>query len=334
MISILLAAATLAAAAPASVGVSTVVASAQQRMFARCTPQGEIDISSLLSSAPGRSDCEFLTIGEVQDLVAYAACRDLQGATDGCAALGGWVRGSSAVAACRMTAINDRFVFQVLRGGDAASLCVKILEAEGKRGPAVGRGCAGAIAAVRAGTPLAVCAALKREKLIGARDDCADTQATWEGNTEACSPIKDAADRLVCREQSALVAGLRDPARCASSPACRVLSARDPRACDGLLVGFSRSVCGRMGKAVAETRRLVAREAEAKKHADAAVKAKAKIAAKAAKFQYQKGQPMRRSGNVKNIMERLEKGLPPKPAPVDDGANAPPEGGGIPPAAP
>lgn len=369
MISLLLAAATLAAAAPApvpaSVGVSTAVAAAEQGLLDRCGPRGAIDAGALLASPSGRRDFEMLDFGEVRDLASYSACRDLLGAADGCSALDGLGGGLGGGAACRAIADNDRFVFRVLRGGDAAGACLKIFAAEGRRGPPAERGCAAGIAAVRAGDALSACATLKREKLLAPGDDCEDSLSSWSGKPEACARIKEAASRRECRERAALVAGLRDPELCPASPACRVLSAKDARACDGLLAAFSKGVCGRMSKAVAATSRLRSREmdqrrqeslrrdadlrkeadakarraAEVKAKADAQAKllaaAEAKKAAQTAKPQFQKGQPMRASGgDVQEIMKKLEKGIavpPPKTAPASGGEAAPPAEGDAPP---
>lgn len=375
MISVLLAAAAFAAAAPAPVpapippfvGVSTVVAAAQQNLLGRCSPRGVIDAGAALASPAGRRDFELLTFPEVRDLTFYSACRDLQGAADGCAALDGLGGAPDAGKSCRAIADNDRFVLLVLRGGDAQGACLKIFAAEGKRGPSAERGCAAGIAAVRGGDALSACSALKREKLLAPGDDCESGLSSWSGKPEACARVKEAAARRECRERAALVAGLREAARCQVSPACRVLSAKEPRACDGLLADFSKGVCARMAKAVAETGRLRAHElelhrgerersaADLRKEADvkarlaAAVKAKAdaqaklqaaaeaKKAAQSAKPQFQKGQPMRTSsGDVKEVMKKLEKGIappPPKPKPGSD-ESAPPADTDGPPAQP
>lgn len=367
MIGVLLAVAAFAAAAaaaPGSVSVSTDSAApgaaAEQRLHDLCSAQGTIDVGALLASAPGRRDLEPLAFGEVRDLADYSACRDLQSATDGCSALDGLGGrfGGDGAAACRARAAADRFVFFVVRGGDALGACRDIFKPEGKSGPSVDSGCAAMIKAARAGDVLAACPEARRQNLTGSEEDCRNDLAFWGGTAEACARIKDLPARRECRASAALVAGLRDPARCPASPACRALEAKSPAACSGLRESFSRTLCGRVAKSVdAEARRRAKIEedrrrnesrlkdaARAKERADAVVKAKAAAAAKAeaaakakkaanaGKPQYVKGQPMRRSGDVKDIMDRLEKGLPINP--VKPATTVPPEAGDATPASP
>lgn len=347
-----------AAAAPAEpVGVSTAIAASEARLLAACVPNRPLDAGALLTNAVSRADLETLTSDEARALIDYAVCRELQGAPDGCAALeglrGGFTGGPlGAASACRAAAAHDRFVVSVLGTGDALGDCRRMFAADGRPPDSTDRACRAVIAAVREGDALKACPALEREKLIGPGDDCADNLASWDGKSGSCKRIKDAEARRECRARAALAAGVRDPAVCAASPACLVLKRNAVAACEGPLNAFTDALCPRLARSAAETKRRLelertargreqlkkeaefARESAAKAKREALVAAKAeaqakalaaaeaKKAANAAKPQYRKGQPMKRSGDIKDIMEKLEKGVPLPKAKDKDGNGA------------
>ncbi|MBI3564151.1 MAG: hypothetical protein HY079_03030 [Elusimicrobia bacterium] len=345
-ITLLLASALAASAAvPPAVGVSTAIAGAEQRLLERCSAPGGLDPAAALADR-SRRDLELVSAGEARDLLAYASCRELQGVRDGCASLEGLVGALSGAAAhCREIAAHDRFVFAVLRGGDAAGACRAMFEPEGRRGPGVDRGCAAAIAAVRAGDARPACATLKTEKLIGPDEDCESHLSSWSGRSEECGRVKDPEAARDCRERAALVAGLRDRARCRASAACRALEEKAADACAGPAASFARAACARLSKSSAETKRLLTLEeqarqrerqhkaAEARREADARARHEALVKAKAAaqekiqaeadakkakqaiKTQFSKDQPMKQSVDIKEVMKKLEKGEAPPSAP-------------------
>ncbi|MBI2384841.1 MAG: hypothetical protein HYV14_02390 [Elusimicrobia bacterium] len=267
-------------------------AEASQRLFARCS-KADFGVDELLADAALRSDLATCSSAEIRDLLDYAACRDLQGAPGGCAALGGirgW--GAQSVAGCRDTALDDRFIFQTLRNGDALGACRDLFKLDGKSGPAVDRGCAAVIAAVRSGNAASSCAALARERLLEAGERCEDHMIRWAGVPADCGRISDADARHLCRGRASLAAGARSPAQCAASPSCQALAARSPKACDGLKARFTRSLCARVAaeakglargqelrsQAEAEAKAKAAKEAAAQAAAEAARRAKAEAA--------------------------------------------------------
>lgn len=368
---LLLASAALAAPAPAAkpkpgpgpVGVSTATASAEARLASRCSADGALDVAALLADPVSRRDLETLSSEEARALTDLAACRELQGVGGGCAPLAGlkgpFIGGPlDGAGACRALASHARFVVLVTRGGAAESGCRAMFEADGARGPAVDRGCAAFLSASRAGRPIEACATLKKEGLMRPADDCEANLASWGGSPGACARIADAEAKRDCRERAALVAGLKDPARCPDSPSCLALAQKSPKACEAPSRAFTRGLCARLAKTTAETRRLLEherefrrqegrqrdlesrREAEAKAKTEAQVKARAaaeekrraeaeaKKAKQPVKVQFSKGQPMSTSGgDVKEIMRRLEKGLPvEKPKPDQPAPEASAEG--------
>ncbi|MBI3565351.1 MAG: hypothetical protein HY079_09165 [Elusimicrobia bacterium] len=365
-LSLLIAAAALAAPAPkpGPVGVSTATATAEARLSSRCSADGALDVAALLADPVSRRDLETISSEEARKLVDLASCRELQGVGGGCAPLSGlkgpFVGGPlDAAGACRALAGHARFVVLVVKGGAAEAGCRQMFEADGARGPAVERGCSAFLAASRAGRPLEACATLKKEGLMRPADDCEANLASWSGDGSACARIGDAEARRDCRERAALVTGLRDPARCHDSPACLTLSQKSPKACEAPSRAFGKSLCARLSKTTAESRRLLdqerefrreearrraaesKREADAKSSHEALVKAKADAEAKRraeaeakkakqpVKLQFSKGQPMSSSGgDVKEVMRRLEKGLPvEKPKPETPGPETPPADG-------
>ena len=300
------------------------LAAAQRRLLERCSPQGVLDVSALLGDQAGRQECKLLSFQDNERLAEYAACRDLQGAADGCAVLDGLAGAPGAVAACRKTAASARFLFAALRGGDAVGACRAMFSLDGNSAPSVGDGCAALVRAMRAGDPLAACPEAVRAKLAPSTGECRSYLSFWSGTTSPCARLKDAAARRECLANASLAAGLRDPARC-SSAACRALTG-DPAACAGPGLDFSRPLCARMAKAVAGTSRIEQRRQDEAARQDAAVKraeaagarkaaeaARAKAAAQSrAKPQFQKGQAMQPPKNIEEIMKRLSKGLPAK----------------------
>ncbi len=328
---LLLAAAALAAAAPAPAteripGVPPDFAAAQRRLLDRCSRDGLLDADALLGGEPGRADTKLLTFKDGERLADYSACRDLQGAAGGCSSLDGLAGAPGAAAVCRKRAANDRFIFAALRGGDAAGACRTMFALDGNAAPSVAGGCAAVAAALRAGNPFAACPAAVRGKLAATERDCRDALAFWGGDAKSCAGVRDAAARGECRRSAALAAGLRDPARCASA-ACRALE-KDPKACEDLRAEFSRPLCARMAKAVAETNRIELRRQKEQERQETAVKtaaetgvrmeaaaarAKAAAEAKTKKPQFQKGQAMRAPADLNAVMKRLSEGLPPEP---------------------
>ena len=126
---------------------------------------------------------------------------------------------------------------------------------------------------------------LTREKIIAPQESCEDIQADWSGVAKDCDRFKDAGTRRECVSRAALVAGLREPAMCAASPACQALVAKSPTACDGLRVQFARSLCARVGKETAAALALVPRPVEVlAKQKSAKITAAAVAAQKSAKI--------------------------------------------------
>ena len=239
---------------------SAAVSAANRRFAARCARE-PLAIDTLLSDAAFRADLETGSADEERDLVEYSACRSLQGAPGGCAALDGLSHPFALSAAdCRGRAAEDRFVFAAVRGGDALAACRDLLKIAGKRGPSVEKGCAAVVAAVRGGNASASCAALGREKLLPPGESCPDMMISWSGDPKACDRIKDENARFVCRGRATLVAALRDPAQCPASPSCQVLVTRSIRACEPLRADFSRALCARVAKDLAAEKVVAARE--------------------------------------------------------------------------
>lgn len=353
-ITLLLASALAASAAvPPAVGVSTAIANAEQRLYERCSAPGGLDAGALLGSPAARRDLELVSAGEARDLLSYASCRELLGVREGCASLDGLGGALSGAAIhCREIAAHDRFVFAVLRGGDAAGACRAMFEPEGRRGPGVDRGCAAVISAVRAGDARPACATLKAEKLMSPDEDCERHLSSWSGRSEECGRVKDAEAAHDCRERAALVAGLRDRARCGASAACLALEAKAADACAAPAAAFARAACARLAKSSAETKRRLSLEeqarqrerahktAEARREADARAQhetlvqakaaaqakiqaeAEAKKAKQAVKTQFSKDQPMKQSVDIKDVMKKLEKGEAPPSAPAPKGGSA------------
>lgn len=289
LFSALLAVPAVAADSPRVVVLSTQAhTAANQRLAARCTkPQFNVD--ELLADAALRPDLATCTAEEGRDLLEYSVCRALQGAPAACAPLDA-AKGSSAH--CLTIAAEARFAFQTLSGADALPACRSLLQLDGKRGASDDKDCAAMIAAVRDGGSKLSCESLKRAKLVIPQDSCDDIGVFWSGAAQDCERYKDAGVRRECLSRAALVAGLRDPARCASSPACLALSAKSQVACDGLRAQVGRSLCARVGKEVAAALALVprpvevlAKEKAAKISAAAVAAAAAAVAAEKAKVE-------------------------------------------------
>lgn len=289
LFSALLAVPAVAADTPRVVVLSTQAhTAANQRLSARCTkPQFNVD--ELLADAALRPDLATCTAEEGRDLLEYSVCRALQGAPGACAPLDA-AKGSSSH--CLTIAAEARFAFQTLTGGDALASCRTLMELDNQRGPAVDKGCAALIKAARAGNAAESCAVLTREKIISPQESCEDIQVDWSGAAKDCDRFKDAGVKRECLARASLVAGLRDPARCASSPACQALVAKSAAACDGLRVQLARSLCSRVGKEVAAALALVprpvevlAKEKAAKISAAAVAAAAAAVAAEKAKVE-------------------------------------------------
>lgn len=252
------------------------VAAANRRLSARCARE-PFGVDELLADAALRADLETCSGDEVPVLIDYAACRTLQGAPGGCSALEGLGRvAKGASAHCLALAADVRFAFLTVRGGDALSACRNSSALEGNRGPSVDKDCAAVIGAVRAGGPKMSCESLLRSKVAASQEACEELRVSWSGEPESCSRYKNEGVRRECSARAALVAGLRDPARCASSPFCQVLVAKSPAACAPLRAQFSRALCARVAKDLAAEPKRLAQEQERRRKAE--LKAKEKTA--------------------------------------------------------
>mgnify|MGYP001585360660 FL=1 len=282
----------------------------------------------------------------------YVACRALQGASDGCESLEHF--GKKRANVCRIAVLTDLLLYQIWRDGDAPTACRKLMEVEGVRGPSLEKGCAALIRGVRGIDVAASCVVLKREFPFDSQEQCEPLLKAWSGEISACKGGNKDYLRS-CRAQAALVAGLRDPARCAASPSCQALIAKSPGACDGLREQVSRALCAGVAKNLAaeqqrlaqeirkedirkaEMRQEEMRQAEIrsrkelqKKIADEAA-ARAAAAAKIAKEkpQFRKGEPMETTDpHVLERIKAIEEGRPipiPKPEPKMGTEKAPDE---------
>lgn len=291
MIIKLLLAAMFAASGPAvaaepvrGVVVSTAaaaVSAANRRFFARCS-RGQFGVDEMLSDAALRKDMDTFAADEARELLDYVSCRALQGNPAGCAWLeipGDANKGS--FKRCRAFVAEDRFLFNTLRGGDALSACRGLLELAGKRGPNVDKDCAALVKAVRDGGSKLTCESFQQTKFSVFEESCEDLLVTWSGDPKACDRYTEADVRRECRARAALVAGLRDPAQCASSPSCQVLAAKAPGACDGLSGQFSRMLCARVAKDIAAEQKGLTKEQQASRQAELRNKAKAEATAAA-----------------------------------------------------
>lgn len=285
LFSALLAAPAVAADSPRFVVLSTQAhAAANQRLSARCSkPQFSVD--ALLSDAAARTDLATCTAEEGRDLFEYSVCRALQGAPGACDPL---AEAKGSPAHCLAVAAEARFAFHALRDGDPLTACRNMLETDGVRGLPVEKNCGTLIKAVRAGIASTPCATLARDQIVTPQDSCEDIQASWSGVSQDCDRFKDAGTRRECVSRAALVSGLRDPAKCASSPACQALAAKSAAACDGLRVQFSRALCARVGKEVAAASALQPRPVEVLAKEKAAKISAAAVAAAAAAVAEQK----------------------------------------------
>lgn len=282
-----------AQAAPAvpSVALSTAaVLAANERMSARCA-KGPLDVDVFLASPSERADLAPSTVEEQRELMEYSVCRALQGAP-ACTVLEGT---KASGAHCATLAAEARFAFQVLRNGDALAACRGVMDLDNQRGPAVDRACNAMIKAVRDGNVEDSCPALEREKIISAGNTCADIRALWSGSSSDCARYKDGSTRRECVARAAMVAGFRDPKRCAESPSCRAIAEKAAGACDGLRAQAARSICARAAKDLAAAKALqpqaksqleaVAKEKAAKTTAAAVAASAAKVAADKAKVE-------------------------------------------------
>lgn len=321
------------AAEPGTVASPADIA-AEKAMLQRCS-KGAFDIDAVLADPAARKNLSFLTFEEAMDLTLYGTCRSMTGAADACASLAGLDGWSKDIDVnCRKLEFTFRMASVAVRGGDSAAACRELSAGmnEKERGPAA-RACALIIKAVRAGDVYKACPEMEKQGFI-ARNECRENLACWTGKPQACSAIKDRFTKRQCLETAALLAGLRDPARCAASPFCLSLEKRSPSACDGLRRSFAAALCGRQDKVLAEKvkqlqlQQRAAKEREA--HAAAQAAADAKLAASAArrkaareaalkgdaKSQFKEGQPMKgHPKEVQEMMDRIEKGLPPQPVP-------------------
>lgn len=259
---------------------------AARRLAARCASV-PLDVDALLADPAARADLGVVAGEEGRELFDYAVCRDLQGKPGICASLDGLGKNFAGSAAnCLSSAAGARFIFATLRGGDAAAACRASLALEGKRGAAGEKDCAALISMVRSGR--LSCTALDAAGLVIPGDSCADIMAFWSGDAGDCARYTDEGVKRECLARAALVAGLRAPQRCASSPACQALVAKAPSACDGARARVSSAVCAWAARAVAAERKAqeqlpaMRRVAELKAKEETAKNATAKAAAAAA----------------------------------------------------
>lgn len=264
----------------------------------------------------------------MESLERYGACRSLQGASDACSFLSGV--DASLAASCRKKALSDRGIYQMLRSNNGVDVCRGDMASQGKRGPAVDRVCAALVAAVKAGDAMSVCPAATQAGILGPNDSCEDFLLLWKGDPAACSSIKNPHQRRVCQEDAALVAGLRNPARCPESISCLVLESKKTTVCNKYRDESFRLLCARVSEdsnrsarneqlrrlAELQKKQEVQAAYDAKIKAEnvlrARIRAEAESREKAAKRQFKKNAPMSSSSeDVQMSMRRIEQGLPP-----------------------
>lgn len=250
---------------------SAAFTAAVERLAGRCA-QSPLPVDALLSDKAFRADLALSGTEDRYDLLFYSACRSFQGDADGCAPLEGL--GASFAPVCKHIVAEGRLVFSVLRG-DALSACRIRLGFDGKSGASVERGCAALIKAIRAGDAASACPALAAEKLVEPGESCPDSMIYWKGAPAQCDAYKDAGSRLFCRENAALAAGLRDPSRCAASPACLALAKKSPKPCEAARARYAGSLCARVARDLAEVRKQQALDRDRLRQGEAAFKAKA-----------------------------------------------------------
>lgn len=264
------------AARQPAVAVSTAASMAAARRMAAHCARGTLPVDSLLSDPAFRADLSFSPTEERFDLLFYAACRSYQGPADGCAPM--TALGPSFAPDCRHIVAEGRLVHSVLRG-DALAGCKARLAFDGKRGDPADRACAALVKAIRAGNAASACAELEALNFVERGESCADSMIYWSGVPQQCDAYKDPASRLFCRENSALAAGLRDPAKCAASSACLALAKKSPTACDAARERFSRTLCARVAEELAVERKQSAQDGERARRQELEFKAKAAKAA-------------------------------------------------------
>jgi hypothetical protein len=307
-----------ASAAPAAPASTSAVAEAP--LFPRCR-DGALDVDALVADRAGLQAAASVPLSEIPD---YLACRGLAAARPSCPALEGLTGGlSDAAASCRDLEWEAKFVHAILRRGDAVGLCRGRFP--GGSPDALNATCASLIESARSGRPEDVCAAylsagVGREKDTKA---CASRMSYWTGKPESCDALSEAVQRDRCRQLAALVAGLRGAKSCAASPLCSALEKGDSAACAPLKAALSRRVCAR---AESEARRRARQKQEDLKKAQAEkaeaarrerAKAKEAKANASRKPQFQRGQPMKTSTSVTDVMKKLSRGEKveaPKPA--------------------
>lgn len=278
------------AAAPAGVTLTTAaVTAANERVSARCA-KAPFDVDGFLAVPAQRADLAPSTVEEQRDLMEYSVCRALQGAA-ACAALEGT---KASPAHCSTLAAEARFAREALKGGDALGACRAVMALDNQRGPAVERACGALVQAVRGGGVAGACPALEREGVINAGNTCQDITAMWSGAAKDCDRYKDGSTRRECVSRAALIAGLREPGRCSSSPSCQALSGQ-AAACEPLKAQFTRSLCARAAKDAAAAAALAApqkaqieaaaKEKAARTTAAAVAAANARLAAEKAKVE-------------------------------------------------
>lgn len=308
---------------------------ANRRLAERCR-KPPFTLDDLATDADLREDLATVSEPEARALTDFAACRSLMGAPDGCASLAGLGRGlKHATQTCRDIEAEQRFVFLTLTGGDAFPACRTLQALQGNTGAPAERDCKTMIGLVRKEGARLSCDSLASANLITPQQSCESLLQLWADSSQGCARAGDPGAMHACIERATLVAGVRLPSRCASSPWCQALSAKAPGACGALRARFSGALCARVAKdttsedmRVALEKGRVAADAAAKTaQADALVRAKAadeakKAAAAQAKIkrgekpQFRKGEPMQKvPPYVAELMKAIEEGrpFPPKP---------------------
>lgn len=330
-LALLLAAAPAFSAPPAEL-LSPSETLARQALFARCSKK-TIDVDALLTDPGTRKYLSALPHEEAVEMTLYSACRSATGTADGCAALeglGGKFEGADN--SCRKLESKIHMAQVALRKGDEAAFCQAFATGKDKKAAKAGPACSLIISAVRAGDALQACPALEKQGFIGQGDSCQEDLAFWKGDPKACAPIKEMFSRRECEESASLVAGLRKPEQCATSPFCQSLEKKSPAACNSLRKSIAATLCARAEEAEADLlKRRTTKEDHIRMQAEAQAKITEEIAARKAKFQademkknktqFQEGQPMKgHSKEVQAVMDRIEKGLPPGPLPGESDA--------------
>lgn len=295
----------------APVAVSSAAAAVESPLLPRCRA-GTLDVDALVLDRAGLSAAEAVPLLE---LPGYLACRGLASARPSCPALDGLSGGlSDAAGSCRDLEWEAKFLHAILRGGDAAALCRGRFA--GRPPAAANALCASIIKAASSRSPGEVCAAYLSAGVGSEKDaeGCRKRMSYLTGKAESCGVLGDSAQRERCGQMAALTAGLRDAKACAASPLCGVLEKGDGAACAPLKAALAKRICAQAESAAgrAEGQRLedgkkLKAETEEALRRKAAKEKEAKAAARR-KPQFEKGQAMKTTGSVVEIMKKVGRG--------------------------